>query len=86
MKCKYKESCGYEFCMEDECPDFEAVAETNADHIRGMTDEELATQLVQIVKESIYAFAKVEMPDEVSSELWECLYEKLKQPAEAKNA
>lgn len=41
-KCKYKESCGYEFCLDDCCPEFEAAVETNADRIRSMTDEELA--------------------------------------------
>lgn len=42
MKCKYKESCGYEFCLDDCCPEFEAAVETNADRIRAMSDEELA--------------------------------------------
>ena len=42
MKCKYKESCGYEFCMDDFCPEYEVAVETNADRIRAMTDEELA--------------------------------------------
>lgn len=41
MKCKYKENCGYEFCLDDCCPEFEAAVETNADQIRAMSDEEL---------------------------------------------
>lgn len=41
MKCKYKESCGYDFCTEEECSEYEAVPMTNADHIRSMSDEEL---------------------------------------------
>ena len=47
-KCKYKESCGYEFCLDDCCPEFEAAVETNADSIRSMTDEELAEFLCKI--------------------------------------
>lgn len=42
MKCRYKESCGHEFCPEDECPEYDAAVETNADRIRAMSDEELA--------------------------------------------
>ena len=42
MKCKYKENCGYEFCLDDCCPEFEAAVETHADQIRAMSDEELA--------------------------------------------
>lgn len=41
-KCKHKESCGYEVCLDDCCPEFEAAVETNADRIRAMSDEELA--------------------------------------------
>lgn len=44
-KCKYAESCGYEFCPCEECIDFEAKVMTNADRIRSMTDEELAVFL-----------------------------------------
>lgn len=40
-KCKHKESCGYEVCLDDCCPEFEAAVETNADRIRAMSDEEL---------------------------------------------
>lgn len=45
MKCRYKESCGYEVCMEDCCPDYKAEPKTNADHIREMSDEMLAEWL-----------------------------------------
>lgn len=45
-KCKYAESCGYEFCPCEECIDFEAKVMTNADRIRSMTDEELARLLI----------------------------------------
>lgn len=44
-KCKYAESCGYEFCPCEECIDFEAKVMTNADRIRAMSDEELARAL-----------------------------------------
>lgn len=47
MKCKYKESCGYEYCLGDCCPEYEAAIETNADKIRAMTDEELALSLME---------------------------------------
>ena len=46
-KCKYKESCGYEFCLDDCCPEFEAAIETNADRIRSMNDTELAEFLMR---------------------------------------
>lgn len=42
MNCKYKDSCGYEICMMEECCDFDGVPLTNADLIRAMSDEELA--------------------------------------------
>lgn len=45
MKCKYKESCGYDFCLEEDCPDYEATQETNADRIRAMSADELADLL-----------------------------------------
>ena len=48
MKCKYKESCGYEFCLDDCCPEFEAAVETNADRIRAMSDEGLGEWLCSI--------------------------------------
>jgi hypothetical protein len=44
-KCKYQESCGYEFCLDDCCPEFEAAVETNADRIRAMSNRELAAFL-----------------------------------------
>ena len=48
-KCKHKESCGYEVCLDDCCPEFEAAVETNADRIRAMSDEELAEVLGELV-------------------------------------
>jgi hypothetical protein len=55
MKCRYKESCGYEFCLEEECIDFEPQAETNADKIRDITDEELASfLLLKVSNEKCY--------------------------------
>lgn len=42
MKCKYKEMCGYDICLEDDCPEYKPAKETNADRIRAMNDYELA--------------------------------------------
>jgi len=55
---------------------------TNADCIRAMSDDLLATQLVQVVKETIKALTELDLPDEISSEIRSNLLEKLKQPAE----
>lgn len=45
MKRKWKESCGYDICMDECCPEFEGVPLTNADRIRAMSDAELAEAL-----------------------------------------
>ena len=45
MACKYKDSCGYEICMMEDCCDYEEGVMTNADRIRAMSDEELAKYL-----------------------------------------
>lgn len=55
---------------------------TNADRIRAMDDELLATQLVQVVVEAIKVLAKVEMPDSLANKIRSQFLEKLKQPAE----
>lgn len=44
-KCKWEHSCGYELCVPEFCKEYEAVPMTNADHIRSMSDEELANWL-----------------------------------------
>lgn len=58
---------------------------TNADRIRAMDDETLATQLVQVVKETFEMLANADMPDDLANEIWVQLLEKLKQPAEEDN-
>lgn len=77
MKCKYKESCGYEFCLDDCCPEFEAAVEINADRIRAMSDEELAAFFDEpelckgkALTDCMYKGCKM------------CILEWLKQPAE----
>ena len=47
MKCKYKESCGYEHCLDDCCPEYEAATETNADRILAISSEKLADALYE---------------------------------------
>lgn len=55
---------------------------TNADRIRQMSDEELATQLVQIFREGIKVLTDVDMPAELLDKCWNSFFERLKQPAE----
>lgn len=45
-KCRWEESCGYEYCNLTECPEYEAKPMTNGDRIRAMTDEELANEMI----------------------------------------
>jgi molybdopterin/thiamine biosynthesis adenylyltransferase len=56
--------------------------QTNADRIRAMDDELLATQLVQVFKEGVMALTKVELPNELLDKIRSCFLEKLQQPAE----
>ena len=79
MKCKYKESCGYEFCLDDCCPEFEAAVETNADRIRAMSDEELAWELMtwRLETEAKHLGIESNYPNTQKS-----ILEWLKQPAE----
>ena len=44
-KCKWEETCGYDVCSYDYCPEFEAATMTNADHIRAMSDQEMAKKI-----------------------------------------
>ena len=55
---------------------------TNADRIRAMSDDLLATQFVQVVKETIKAITELDLPDEISNEIRSNILEKLKQPEE----
>ena len=55
---------------------------TNADRIRAMSDELLASQLVVVIEETIKALTDLDVPDEILNEVRSQLLERLKQPAE----
>ena len=74
MKCKYKESCGYEYCLGDCCPEYEAAIETKADRIRAMSDAELANIVV-------CPHCKTNW-DKCTDDCFACRLEWLRQPAE----
>ena len=56
--------------------------QTNADRIRAMSDELLASQMVVVVEETIKALTDLDVPDEILNEVRSQLLERLKQPAE----
>lgn len=58
---------------------------THADRIRAMSDELLATQLVQVFREGIKVMTDVDIPDELLNQVRAHFLEKLKQPAEVKD-
>lgn len=58
---------------------------TNADRIRAMNDDLLATQLTQIFHEGVLALTKVKLPNEILNEIRTQTLEKLQQPAEEVN-
>jgi Zn-dependent alcohol dehydrogenase len=72
-KCKMEAESGY-----DPKPEF---AMTNADRIRAMSDELLASQMVVVVEETIKALTDLDVPDEVLNEVRSQILERLKQPA-----
>lgn len=72
MKCKYKENCGYEYCLGDCCPEFEAAVETNADRMSMMLRENDANGLLDWWQEIF----EDGVPSEDYFKWW------LKQPAE----
>lgn len=41
-KCKWAESCGYDICIPEYCPEYKAVRMNNGDRIREMSNKELA--------------------------------------------
>lgn len=45
--CKFSTGCGYEVCMPEFCDAYGPKIETNADHIRAMSDEELSWYLAK---------------------------------------
>lgn len=55
---------------------------TNADRIRAMSDELLASQLVVVIEETIKALTDLDVPDAILNEVRSQLLERLKQPAE----
>lgn len=67
-----------------ECNQFlgERNTVTNADRIRAMDDELLATQLTQVFHEGVTALTEKEIPDNLLNEVRAQILEKLKQPAE----
>lgn len=77
-KCKYAESCGYEFCPCEECIDFEAKVMTNADRIRAMSDEELA----KIISCPKRVCDKIVIHVDGITDCDACALDWLKQPAE----
>ena len=56
--------------------------QTNADRIRAMSDELLASQMADVVEETIKALTDLDVPAEVLNEVRSQLLEQLKQPAE----
>lgn len=90
-QCKYMDRCAVEadylgqvfdpnYDGEHGCVEFEAF--TNADRIRAMSDEVLASQLVQVFKEGIKVLTDMDMPEELLDKIWHSFLERLKQPAE----
>ncbi len=55
---------------------------TNADRIRAMSDDLLATQLTQIFYEGVLALTEVSRPNDILTEIRSQLLEKIQQPAE----
>lgn len=56
--------------------------QTNADRIRAMSDELLASQMVVVVEETIKAVTDLDVPDEILNEVRSQILERLKQSAE----
>lgn len=85
-------NCRFEHYLADEIPCihcgidgreyWQPKAKTNADRIRAMDDELLATQITQVFREGVKALTKMEMPDNLLNEVRAQILEKLKQPAE----
>lgn len=47
-KYKYKEMCGFDICLEDDCPEYKPAQESVADRIRSMNDRELGRFLCKL--------------------------------------
>ena len=55
MKCKYKESCGFDICLEDDCTGYEPVPETNGDILRALSDDALGRFLCRNITQDCSA-------------------------------
>lgn len=65
------------------CLNFDGKPMTNADRIRAMDDELLATQLTQVFREGVQAIAGgLDVPDEILDEIRSDILKKLQQTAE----
>lgn len=84
--CKVKEYNGICPLTNMALADMEAVKDakpkTKADHVRTMSDEELAGQFTLIAKVAVNAFADYDLPDEICDRLCSQFLEALKQPVE----
>lgn len=68
---------------EEKCPHFkDKTINTNADRIRAMSDELLATQLVRVFCEGVKLLTEIDVPDEIADEFRDSVLKRLKQPAE----
>lgn len=88
MKCKFEHdgdccnSGATQYMCKCKQPCDTIIPITNADRIRAMSDELLATQLVQVFYEGVKALTSVELPAELLNEVRSHFLEKLEQPAE----
>ena len=85
--CKVGYKDGHKYCVKHRCPCLEEICEnygelTNADKIRSMNDELLATQFVQVFKEGIKVLTDMDIPNELLDKCRDSFLERLKQPAE----
>lgn len=69
-------------CIERYNKEMGIKPKTNADRIRAMSYELLATQLVQVVIETVKILTDLEMPDDLANEIRANFLKKLQKPAE----
>lgn len=90
MKCKFEHdgdccnSGASQYMCKCKKPCNEIIPMTNADVIRSMGDERLATQLTHVFHEGVIALTGVKLPDEILDEFRSHILDKLEQPAEVK--
>jgi len=88
--CPHRHECGtiHEATFTDgsECDEFnrrvDEMPMTNADKIRAMDDETLATQFAQVVSEVVVVMTRIQLPDEILNELRTEFLNTLKKPVE----